>query len=1387
MQRKWKRQWRRMMVTIVAPAALAATLFLNVYSTGLANPSGGAVTSGSGTITSSGATTTITQSSDKLAINWQSFSIARGETVTFLQPGAGSVALNRVIGNSGSAIYGALNANGKVFLINPNGILFAPGSQINVGGLVASAQKLTDSDFLSGKYTFSGTDGSVKNQGTIQTAEGGYVVLLGSQAVNEGIIRARQGSVVLAAGNAATLDFSGDGLINLNVSQEAIHALVANSSLIEADGGLVVMTAKAANALSGAVVNNSGIIRAQGLAERNGKIVLDGGNSGVVSVSGTLDASGRRSGLTGGTVKVLGEEVQLTSTAGIEVSGDAGGGTALIGGAYQGGDSEQTAKNTMVAAGAAVRADAITSGHGGQVVVWAEDSTRFAGTISAKGGKAGGNGGLVETSGKKTLKVADTASVNTLAPQGKAGNWLLDPADFTIAASGGDMTGAALSSNLNTGNVTVLSSNGTVNTTGSGDIYVNDSLVWSANTSLTLRAVHDISISNNITANGGNITVHANGEGNGGNITIANATINSQGGNITMGGGTDLTTGYAIGNYTDKNGIYLTNAILTAGAGHISLRGKGINGIKLDNGSQLVTTTGKITLTGTGRGLGAAGIMMTDGSKLQAAGGTITLAGSASPDSNDQGYTTGTYIKAGSSIKNTGGAINIAGTAANNNPAVTLSGNYNKGVIITDENTLIEATGAINITGTGGGVGSDDVAGATGHGFGNNGVQIDDKATVTTGADITITGTGGAATNSLAWDGQQGIVIAGGIVKTTGTGNILMTGTGGNYTAAPYNHGIQLNLGHGSVAEISTQGGNITLTGHGSGQFSSGFVLRGGSKISAGGTGHVTISGDTFAGGAVTGSIINPTTDPVFYREANDTWATRLANGTISTVDGTLTITGTNLTDAINSPGNTAWSGGISVLPSAVVKTTGSGNIVLAGTAAGTSQSGENYGVWMNGQIQALGTGNISVTGTAGPAAGDSTLIDNYGVYVGTTADYYNYGSGTARITAAGGDIILTGVNNHPASGAGHTSYAVKIDSNGAVSTTGNGTVTVKGQGSSGSVSAAGNADNNGVGITAGRDITVIADQDIILDSTLTSSGGDITLAAERNFINNLPDNTGVIPGAGRRYLIYSNNPTDTIEGMNGYNERYGQAYQGQVPSYAATGNWFFYKILDNKTENVINMVITHTNQPVIPPTLPLVAGLRASDTRIPIGIVQTGINLGPAISPALTAPSSPVLVVTPSQGTASSYSVAVSGQAVTVSLAGAGQRGTGREASPVISNLAVIRTSEGTQAAAYFSVTGGKDNLTLNPGNTSGQSIPGEPTAGVQAASFNLSMADGTQLEFEVRYAEGAISIRSLGQAGERFLQAGGDSRLVVATGILVAQQSLGAAVQVVEAVYLH
>ena len=295
------------------PTALAIAISLISASLHAADlPTGGNIVGGSGSISQDGNSLNVQQNSDKLITNWDSFDIGAGNTVNFHQPGSNSVALNRVIGEDASAIYGNLNANGKVFLVNPNGVLFGEGAAVNVGALVASTLSLSDQDFNDGNYQFQGdgNNAAVINRGSLK-ADNGTVALLGGQVSNQGIIQANQGNVALAAGDKVSLDFAGDGLLNVTVDESAIDALVENHQLIRANGGQVVMTASATDALLQTVVNNTGIIEAQTLDNQSGTIVLKGGfNGGTVNVAGTLDASAPDSG-DGGFIDTSGAHVKI--------------------------------------------------------------------------------------------------------------------------------------------------------------------------------------------------------------------------------------------------------------------------------------------------------------------------------------------------------------------------------------------------------------------------------------------------------------------------------------------------------------------------------------------------------------------------------------------------------------------------------------------------------------------------------------------------------------------------------------------------------------------------------------------------------------------------------------------------------------------------------------------------------------------------------------------------------------------------------------------------------------------------------------------------------------------------------------------------------------------
>lgn len=331
-------------------------------------PQGGQVTAGSGSIDASGSDLTVNQDSAKLVIDWQSFGVASGERVQFLQPDASAVALNRVLGNNASEIYGQLTANGQVFLTNPNGILFGSSAQVDVGGMVASTLTLSNADFLAGHYVFSGAGGgTVTNQGRLTAADGGVIALLAPTVRNEGLIAAPAGAIGIGAGRRILLDMA-NGL-RLEVEESALNAVIENHQAIRAEGGTILLTASAQQALLAGMINNTGVIEASSVSDSGGVIRLVGG---FQSLGGSIDAGGTR----GGTIEARGHDINQFGRLAAEGRAGAGGRVDLVADAIVQPDS------------ASISADG--AGAGGTVYVQGHDSVFTSGALSANGGQQGG-------------------------------------------------------------------------------------------------------------------------------------------------------------------------------------------------------------------------------------------------------------------------------------------------------------------------------------------------------------------------------------------------------------------------------------------------------------------------------------------------------------------------------------------------------------------------------------------------------------------------------------------------------------------------------------------------------------------------------------------------------------------------------------------------------------------------------------------------------------------------------------------------------------------------------------------------------------------------------------------------------------------------------------
>lgn len=482
---------RRLLLSTTALLALAAVeARTQSLPTPSASPAGGQVVAGQASIAQGANRTTIRQSTDRAAIDWQRFDVGRDHTVRFEQPSAGSWTLNRVTGPDPSVIAGRVLANGGVALVNPSGVLFAQGSQVDVGSLIATPSDITNQDFMAGRMRFEGTPrpgARVENQGEITVADRGLVALAGPRAANSGIIRARMGRVAMAGGaEGVTVDLAGDGLLALDVTRSTRQgtggvALLTNSGVVDASGGSVALTAHAASGLVEDLVHHTGsatasriAIRAEGgnavlagtLAARattgaasveatarggavrvaapagvsaegatTARVQLGGATTRRVQVDGQVAARGANGQRGGRIAAQASDSVAVGAGARLDASAPAGGGEVLVGTTGQG-RAQTMARTTTIAAGAAIAADATAQGHGGTVLVNSTERTEMRGTLSARGAGQGGDGGFAEISGQGRLVLPDLASQVDLSPGpgGRPGTLLLDPRTITIVA-----------------------------------------------------------------------------------------------------------------------------------------------------------------------------------------------------------------------------------------------------------------------------------------------------------------------------------------------------------------------------------------------------------------------------------------------------------------------------------------------------------------------------------------------------------------------------------------------------------------------------------------------------------------------------------------------------------------------------------------------------------------------------------------------------------------------------------------------------------------------------------------------------------------------------------------------------------------------------------------
>ncbi|WP_431051681.1 beta strand repeat-containing protein [Roseateles sp. L2-2] len=504
-------------------------------------PRGGSVSAGQATIgTPNGNRLDIQQNSQRAVLRWDSFSIGAGGVVNFSQPNAQAATLNVITGPLGSEIAGTLKANGSVFLINPQGIaITATGLVDTRAGFVASTLGLSDDDFMAGRLRFNGRGGNVLNQGRIVTGEGGQVALLGGRVENDGLILAPLGKVALGSASAATLDFSGDGFLQVMLPADAVDGdsrpLIGNGGRIEA--GMVALRASTVREALREAIHLPGTIRATTLSGVDGSIVLDGGAGGTVHVSGTLDASSATAG--GGRIDVTGHDVALAGAT-LDASGATRGGLVRVGGAFQGGRADAALADTdgrylgrfgvlpVLAAANRVGIDADSridvsargaQGLGGTAIVWSTSATRMLGRLDAHGAAAGG---AVEISSASTVQAV---ALDRLL-LGRGARLLLDPQDIVIGDAAAATPPGDIGFNDNPGGTTTLNSGDLASLLGAGvdvRLQASQDITWStfftgvsrgpggaAAGDLTLAAGRSVVLSGAFSNGGGHWTITAN-------------------------------------------------------------------------------------------------------------------------------------------------------------------------------------------------------------------------------------------------------------------------------------------------------------------------------------------------------------------------------------------------------------------------------------------------------------------------------------------------------------------------------------------------------------------------------------------------------------------------------------------------------------------------------------------------------------------------------------------------------------------------------------------------------------------------------------------------------------------------------------------------------------
>ncbi len=966
--------------------------------------------------------------------------VAAGTTQSYTSLDGGQITLNIQDGKI-TEILGNLEVHDGPFVFyNPFGIHVGDTGTVTIDNaqLVFTSLGLgSDADLTGGISTFvrdfNKEAGAIINNGKITVSANSFFAMVGSAVANNGSINANGGAAVLAAGDKVSLDLTnGAGLIKVSID-EAVSAPVydkngnqikdgiANSGTIKADGGLVILSARALDQIFDNVINHTGLIEANSVGSVNGRITLNGGDLGITSISGTLNALGDDLGETGGKIEVYGDKIALWDGTTINASGWNGGGTVLIGGDYQGLGASPNSHAVYMSKWADVKADALLEGDGGKIIFWSDDFTNAHGTISAKGGQLSGDGGLIETSSKGVLDV-EGIGIDASAPAGKGGTWLLDPYNISIVAGNGTTNNTGAAAFTPTGNnsqigvdlINTQLSNGVDVTVGTGvaggqagtitlganiakTAGANATLTFNAASTITLNGVigatvgllnvvlnagGTVTMNNAINTNGGSLNVTVTGAGNDVVLNDANADINTAGGaasfnavdefNMKINGSSITTAGGQLDVVAGK----VTTKDISTGAGDVNLTA---NVSSVNIGQTFSTTSGNIKADAKN------GITLASAVQISTTGGNFTA--NADTDSN----ATGDFNQGagGSFIHTQSGNIGVtANKIGLDGDLTTTSGNIN----LTTTNGLLDLTKTLN-TGTGDiNLNSD------------NGVRLN-------GANAVITTGGGDVNINANTDGDAD----GDFTQNSGVSSITTNGGNASITANDFQIDGTINAGSGDVSLLGAQANSTYLVGTGSAAGFTGSIT--GTEMQ-----HITANNLTIGGSNVSGINVRGIT----AANSNNAGTTHIvagsAAGNVSFDTAASTFNSLDASAANNvtfSTNVSTDSGNMTVTSDSDLSGTGAFTVDAGNTLStnGSSFLANTADTYVNGAINsgtgAINGGNITINGsnqiTVGATGSLNSTVGAGGIFSAVGAVTVN-----GTVTVGQGNIILNGGGASP-------------------------------------------------------------------------------------------------------------------------------------------------------------------------------------------------------------------------------------------------------------------------------------------------------------------------------------------------------------------------------------